>query len=375
MQNSRICAYIDKDAIRHNFNEIRKSLPENVKIMPVIKADGYGHGATLVAKLLCDKCDYFAVAIVEEAIALRKEGIKNPILLLGHTFPEKFEEAILGDITLTIFTIEEAEILSQTAQKLSKFAKIHIPVDTGMSRLGYLPTEEYADIIKEISNLPNIKVEGVFTHFSTADEEDKEFTKLQAQRFKNFRKMLVKRNVEVEIYHSANSGAILQHKDFVFDMVRPGIILYGLYPSEFLSGNTLNLKAAMELCSHVAFVKEIKKGESVSYGRTFTAENVMKIATIPVGYADGYPRMLSGKGRVIINGEYAPIVGRVCMDQFMVDVSHIENVNIGDSVILMGSDNSLSVTADEIASLSGTINYEIVCGVSKRVPRMPLGSD
>lgn len=375
MQNSRICAYIDKDAIRHNFNEIRKSLPENVKIMPVIKADGYGHGATLSAKLLCDKCDYFAVAIVEEAISLRKEGIKNPILLLGHTFPEKFEEAILGDITLTIFTIDEAKILSETAQKLDKTAKIHIPVDTGMSRLGYLPTEEYADIIKEISNLPRIKIEGVFTHFSTADEEDKEFTKIQAQRFTNFRKMLLNRGVNVEIYHSANSGAILQHKDFAFDMVRPGIILYGLYPSEFLSENTLKLKPAMQLCSHVAFVKTIKKGESISYGRTFTAQKDMKIATIPVGYADGYPRVLSGKGRVIINGEYAYIVGRVCMDQFMVDVSHIENVSIGDSVVLMGGDNSLSVTADEIAALSHTINYEIVCGVSKRVPRVPLGSD
>lgn len=375
MQNSRICAYIDKDAIKHNFNEIRKSIPENVKIMSVIKADGYGHGATLAAKLLCDKCDYFAVAIVEEAISLRKEGIKNPILLLGHTFPEKFEEAILGDVTLTIFTIDEAKLLSETAQRLHKTAKIHIPVDTGMSRIGYLPTEEYADTIKEISNLPRIKVEGVFTHFSTADEEDKTFTKIQAERFMTFKQMLEKRNVEVEIYHSANSGAILQHKNFAFNMVRAGIILYGLYPSEFLSKNSLDLKSAMQLHSHVAFVKGIKKGESVSYGRTFTAENDMKIATIPVGYADGYPRMLSGKGRVIIKGKYAPIVGRVCMDQFMVDVSHIENIKIGDSVILMGSDSGLCVTADEIASLSQTINYEIVCGVSKRVPRMPLGSD
>lgn len=375
MQNSRICAYINEDAIKHNFNEIRKSIPENVKIMSVIKADGYGHGATLAAKLLCDKCDYFAVAIVEEAISLRKEGIKNPILLLGHTFPEKFEEAILGDVTLTIFTIDEAKLLSETAQRLHKTAKIHIPVDTGMSRIGYLPTEEYADTIKEISNLPRIKVEGVFTHFSTADEEDKTFTKIQAERFMTFKQMLEKRNVEVEIYHSANSGAILQHKNFAFNMVRAGIILYGLYPSEFLSKNSLDLKSAMQLHSHVAFVKGIKKGESVSYGRTFIAENDMKIATIPVGYADGYPRMLSGKGRVIIKGKYAPIVGRVCMDQFMVDVSHIENIKIGDSVILMGSDSGLCVTADEIASLSQTINYEIVCGVSKRVPRMPLGSD
>ena len=375
MQNSRICAYIDKDAIRHNFNEIRKSIPENVKIMPVIKADGYGHGATLIARLLCNKCDYFAVAILEEAVTLRKAGIKNPILLLGHTFPEKFEEAIIEDVTLTIFTIEEAQVLSKIAQKLGKTAKIHIPVDTGMSRLGYLPNEEYVDIIEAISNLPYIKIEGVFTHFSTADEEDKEFTKLQAQRFTAFKKMLKERGVEVEIYHSANSGAILQHKDFAFDMVRPGIILYGLSPSGYLKESVLDLRPVMQLHSHVALVKEIEKGESVGYGRTFTAEKDMKIATIPVGYADGYPRALSGKGRVIINGAYADIVGRVCMDQFMVDVTHIEKVSIGDSVILIGSDNSLSVTADEIADLSDTINYEIVCGVSKRVPRVPLGSD
>lgn len=374
MQNSRICAYINENAIKHNFNEIRKSIGDNVKIMPVIKADGYGHGATRTAKLLCDKCDYFAVAIVEEAISLRNEGINNPILLLGHTFPEKFEEAITGDVTLAIFDIEEAQILSKTAQKLGKVAKIHIPVDTGMSRLGYLPTQEYADIIKKISLLPKINVEGVFTHFSTADEEDKTFTKTQAQRFMEFRKMLEDRGVDVEIYHSANSGAILQHKEFAFDMVRPGIILYGLYPAQFL-GEKLDLKPAMELRSHVAFVKNIKKGESVSYGRTFTAQNDMKIATIPIGYADGYPRLLSGKGRVIINGEYAPIVGRVCMDQFMVDVTHVEKVTIGDNVILLGSENGKSVTADEIAAFAQTINYEIVCGFSKRVPRVSLGCD
>ncbi len=373
--NMRICAYIDKDAVIHNFNSIKKNLSENVKIMPVIKADGYGHGASLFAKLLCDKCDYFAVAVIEEALSLRRDGIKNPILILGRIFPDDIETAISENITITAFTFEEAQWVSETAEKAGKRAKIHIPIDTGMSRIGFVPSEEYADAVKEISLLPNIELEGVFTHFSTADEEDKSFTKKQAERFMEFRKMLEERGVDIKIYHSANSGTILQHENFHFDMVRPGIILYGLTPSGYLKDKTLDLKPVMELTSHVAFVKEVKKGESVSYGRTFTADKDMKIATIPVGYADGYPRLLSGKGRVIINGSYAPIVGRICMDQFMVDVTHIENVKLGDKVILMGSENGTSVTADEIAQFAQTINYEIVCGVSKRVPRIALGSD
>lgn len=373
--NMRICAYIDKDAIIHNFNSIREKLPEKVKIMPVIKADGYGHGATVFAKLLCDKCDYFAVATIDEALALRKAKIQNPILILGRIFPDDIALAISEDVTVTAFTFEEAKWISETAEKTGKTAKIHIPVDTGMSRIGFIPTAEYADVVKEISLLPNIKLEGVFTHFATADEEDKFFTKKQAERFLSFKEMLEDRGVDIKIYHSANSGTILQHEEYYFDMVRPGIILYGLSPSGYLKDNSLDLKPVMELHSHVAFVKDVEKGETVSYGRTFTAENDMKIATIPVGYADGYPRLLSGKGRVIINGEYAPIVGRICMDQFMVDVTHIENVNLGDKVILMGEENGKSITADEIADFAQTINYEIVCGVSKRVPRIALGSD
>lgn len=373
--NMRICAYINKDAIIHNFNCIRKKIPENVRVMPVIKADGYGHGASLFAKLLEGKCDYFAVAAIEEALALREDGITKPILILGRIFPDDVETAIRNDITITAFAFEEAQWVSEIAKKIGKIAKIHIPIDTGMSRIGFVPCEEYADVVKEISGLPSINLEGVFTHFATSDEEDKSFTKKQAQRFLAFKEMLEKRSVNIEIYHSANSGAVLQHKDFYFDMVRPGIILYGLTPSGYLAESSAELKPVMELHSHVAFVKNVKKGETVSYGRTFSAEKDMKIATIPVGYADGYPRLLSGKGRVIINGSYAPIVGRICMDQFMVDVTDIENVNLGDKVILMGEENGISITAEEIADFAQTINYEIVCGVSKRVPRIALGSD
>ena len=369
MQYQRVCAYISKEAIKHNFDNIRKLLPDDVKIMPVIKADGYGHGAAVFAELLENKADYFAVAIVEEALALRKQGVKKPIMLLGYTSPVYFAEALENDITVTILTLEDALIMSERAVEMGKTAKIHIPVDTGMDRIGVTPDDMGADLVSKIASLKNICVEGVFTHFATSDEKDKEFTKLQAERFSHFKSLLEERNINIELYHCANSGAIMQHRKFSFDMMRAGIILYGLYPSEEVDKSVLDLVPVMELKSHVAFVKTIKKGDSVSYGRTFIADKEMKIATIPVGYADGYPRLLSNKGRVIINGSYAPIVGRICMDQFMVDVSHIEDVKTGDEAVLIGKQKGLFVTADEIARLTETINYEVTCNISKRVPR------
>ncbi len=369
MQYSRVTALISKEAIRHNFENIKKLVPDGVKIMPVIKADGYGHGADVFADILEDVSDYFAVAIIEEAVELRKHGVKIPIMLLGYTNPIYFETAIENDITVTILTFEDAQKMSNVAKKMGKTARIHIPVDTGMSRIGFTPDEKGADEVSKISSLDNILLEGVFTHFATSDEADREFTILQAKRFGEFKELLSLRGVKPLIFHCANSGAIMQHNDFSFDMVRAGIILYGLYPSDEVDKSFLDLIPVMELRSHIAFVKKIKKGDTVSYGRTFTAEKDMKIATVPVGYADGYPRLLSNKGRVIINGNYAPITGRVCMDQFMVDVSHIENVKAGDDVILIGQQNGLCVSADEIAKLTGTINYEVACNISKRVPR------
>jgi len=369
MQYLRVSALISKEAIRHNFENIKKLVPDGVKVMPVIKADGYGHGAVTFAEVLESSADYFAVAIIEEALELRKHGVKIPIMLLGYTDPVYFKTALENDITVTILTYEDALKMSETAKTMGKTAKIHIPVDTGMSRIGVSPDAIGADKVKEIASLDYITVEGIFTHFATSDEGNKEFTKLQAQRFSQFKTLLIERGVGIEIYHCANSGAIMQHNEFSFDMMRAGIILYGLYPSEEVDKSVLDLVPVMELHSRIAYIKTIKKGDTVSYGRTFTADKDMKIATIPVGYADGYPRLLSNKGRVIINGKYAPIVGRVCMDQFMVDVSHIENVNVGDRVILMGRDGDLFVSADEIAKLTGTINYEVVCNISKRVPR------
>jgi len=369
MQYTRVSALISKEAIRHNFENIKRLVPDGVRIMPVIKADGYGHGAVAFADILEKPSDYFAVAIIEEALELRKHGVKIPIMLLGYTDPVYFETAINNDITVTILTYSDALKMSETARKLGKIAKIHIPVDTGMSRIGFTPDEKGAEEVKRIASLDNIFLEGVFTHFATSDEADKEFTKLQAKRFGEFKEHLFACGVKPEIFHCANSGAIMQHNEYSFDMMRAGIILYGLYPSDEVDKSVLDLIPVMELRSHVAFVKTIKKDDTVSYGRTFTADKDMKIATIPVGYADGYPRLLSNKGRVIINGNYAPIVGRVCMDQFMVDVSHIEDVKTGDEVILIGQQDGLCVSADEIAKLTGTINYEVTCNISKRVPR------
>lgn len=369
MEFMRVCAKIDKNAIKHNIKQIRDITPEGVKLMPVIKADGYGHGALTMALETLPYADYFAVAIIEEALELRKNGISTPILLLGHTWQEYYEDAIKNDITLTVLRKEDAEEISKIAVSLGKKAKIHIAIDTGMSRIGFFPNEESADTIFNISKLDNIFLEGIFTHFSTADEADTAFTKEQLSRFMMFKKLLEERGVDISIYHTSNSAAIMQHGDCTFDMVRPGIILYGLYPSDEVEKATLDLTPVMELHSHISYIKTVKKGDSISYGRTFTAQHDMKIATIPVGYADGYPRLLSNKGRVIINGCYAPITGRICMDQFMVDVSHIENVKVGDKVILMGRDGELFISADEIAGYAQTINYEIVCGIGKRVPR------
>lgn len=369
MEFMRVCAKISKEAIRHNIKEIRSIVPENVKLMPVIKADGYGHGALTMALETRDYADYFAVAIIEEALELRRNGITTPILLLGYTWPQYYGVAIEKDVTLTVLTPEDAEAISRVAASLQKTAKIHIPIDTGMSRIGLCPDENSAKIIERISKLPNIVLEGVFTHFATADEKDITFTKTQRDKFDSFKKLLSSRGINIEIYHTSNSAAVIGHSDCTYDMVRPGIILYGLYPSDEVNKERIKLIPAMELQSHVAYVKTVKKGDSISYGRTFIADKDMKIATIPVGYADGYPRLLSNKGRVIINGAYAPITGRICMDQFMVDVSHIENVSVGDKVTLMGRQGGLFISADEIASHAGTINYEIVCGIGKRVPR------
>lgn len=366
----RIAAIINGDAYYYNLTQIKEKLPEGTLIMPVIKADAYGHGAAFAAKVAEPFSDYYAVAIIEEAISLRNSGVTKPIMLLGHTSCCDFEKAVKNNITLTVFTYEAAKELSLLCEKMSAVAKIHIALDTGMRRIGFKPDEESILKIRRIAQLPNIFVEGIFSHFASADEKDKEFSYKQTECFDAFIKMLEKENINIPIKHISNSAAIMELPKSIKTMVRPGIILYGLYPSDEVLRKELRLKPVMELISRVAYVKEIEEGDSVSYGCTFTANKKMKIATIPVGYADGYPRLLSNKGRVIINGKYAPIVGRVCMDQFMVDVTEIDDVKELDKVILIGSDGDKTISCDEIASIAQTINYEVVCDISKRVPRI-----
>lgn len=366
----RVSAEIDTSALLHNISQVRKKVGKNVKIMPVIKANAYGHGAAEVAHVLENDADFFAVAVVEEAAELRNIGIKKPIIILSYVSPKLYPEVIENDVTLTIFGTETARILSEEAKRAGKISKIHIAVDTGMNRIGFYCSDEAAENIKEISKMPNLFIEGIFSHFATADEVNKEFSVKQKNKFMGFCNKLENEGIKIPIKHICNSAAVMDFDDCYFDMVRSGIITYGLYPSDEVNKKALDLMPALSLKSHVSFIKTVKKGEGISYGQTYIADRDMPVATIPVGYADGYPRLLSNKGRVLINGRFAPILGRVCMDQMMVDISHIKNVSVEDIVTLIGRDGNEVITCEEIASLAQTINYEVICSIGKRVPRI-----
>lgn len=370
MQNyHRIYAEVSLDAIKNNVLNIKKRAGSDVCIMPVIKADAYGHGANETAKALYDYADYFGVATIEEATELRLSGIDKPILILGTLSARHFEEAVANNITVNVYTERMARELSQTAGSLGREAYVHMSVDTGMNRIGMRYDDEGIEIAKKIVSYPNLKVCGVFSHFATADEADKTMAHTQLERFEGFCRRLDEEGIHIEHRHICNSAAICDMADKCFTMVRPGIIIYGLYPSGDVSAN-LKLHSALQLKSHVSYIKTVPAGEGISYGHTYVTGSERIIATVPVGYADGYPRALSGRGRVIVGGEYAPIVGRVCMDQFMIDITDIPGVNPEDTVILIGADGDKAITADEIADICGTINYEIVCGIGKRVPRV-----
>lgn len=367
--NLRAAAFIDLDAINQNLLTVKKRLPEKCELFAVVKADGYGHGAKKIAKRVENTVDRFAVATIDEALEIRNVTEK-PVLVLGFLHPDFYESAIINNITLTIFAFEDALNLSEAAKKCGKKATVHIKLDTGMGRIGFLPCDESVEEIKKIKELENIETEGIFTHFATADAADKEYALLQKERFDAFYESLVAEGVEIPIRHIANSAGIMEFEGFPYEAARSGIVTYGLYPSNEVKKENLPLLPAMTLKSFIANIKTVKKGDGISYGKTFVAEKEMKIATIPVGYADGYPRLLSNRGRIIAGGEYAPVVGRICMDQFMVDVTGIENINVCDEVILMGKCGDKEVSCEEIAALADTINYEIVCGISKRVPRI-----
>lgn len=360
-------AAIDLDAAEHNFNVTRAKLPENVKLLCVIKADAYGHGAVPLAKLFEGRADFYGVACIEEAIELKKAGIKTPVLILGAVPKEFYSDIVKYDIRVPIFNLEDAKALSAEAIRQSKTAPFHFCVDTGMSRIGFQVNKESADACLEITKLPNIEAEGLFSHFATADEKDLSKAIAQRDKFKEFIKLLEERGINIPIKHINNSAGIMNFDEY-FDMCRMGIILYGLYPSHEVDENLLKIKPVMEWRAHITHIKELEPGREISYGGTYKTGEARRIATIPVGYADGYPRCLSNKGKVLINGEFAPITGRVCMDQFMVDITGID-AKVGDTVVLVGKSGSKELSMEEVSESAYSFNYELPCRVARRVPR------
>lgn len=372
---SRVCAEIDMDAIAENFRVMHEAIDPETKMVAVIKTDGYGHGAVPIAQMIQPK-DYiwgFATATMTEAMNLRKNQITKPILILGYTFEEDYEELIHYEIRPVVFKLDMAKELSQVAVRLRKTLPIHIGLDTGMSRIGFSDTEESIQTIREIAKLPGIKIEGMFTHFAKADETDKTAAHRQFERYMHFAHRLEEAGVFVPLKHVSNSAALMELPDMNLNLVRAGISIYGIYPSDEVSRDSMKLIPAMSLRSHIVYVKEIAAGTQISYGGTFTAEHKMRIATVPVGYGDGYPRTLSNKASVLIHGKRARILGRICMDQFMADVTDIPDVSRGDEVTLLGRDQEEEITVEELSDLCGRFPYEFVCCVSKRVPRVYLG--
>lgn len=369
----RVWAEVDLDAIWENMVHMKENIAENTKILAVIKTDGYGHGGVPIAKML-EQLDFmfgYAAATYEEAHVLREAGVKKPILILGYTFPYCYEELIREEIRPAVYRRDTVEELATAAAKVGKKAKVHIKVDTGMGRIGITPDEEGLEFVRFLIEHPELEVEGIFTHFAKSDETDKTSANHQLELFQDFiKKIQTELGITIPVKHCSNSAAILEMPQANMDMVRAGITTYGLYPSEEVSKDIVPLRAAMSLYSHIVYCKTIHSGQSVSYGGLFTAQKDTRVATIPVGYGDGYPRSLSGRGYVLIHGKKAPILGRVCMDQFMVDISEIPEAMDGDKVTLLGMDGTERITAEELGELSGRFNYEFVCDLGKRIPRV-----
>lgn len=366
----RIEADIDLDAIRKNIITMKQCIPNGKKMLAVIKANAYGHGAIEIADTLNDLTDYYGVACIDEAIELRKAGIDKPILILGETDESLFEEVVKYDVTQTVFTLRQAEALSVAAGKIGKKGKLHIKIDTGMNRIGFACKEESISDIIAISKLPCLDMEGIFTHYCKADESDKSVADRQLEDYMEMIKQLEKAGITFSLRHISNSAGIMEMPNDACDMVRSGIATYGLYPSEEMNKEACTLYPAMELRSHVTYIKTVKAGETIGYGGTYQLPEDKRIATVGVGYADGYPRALSNQGRMLVRGQYAPIVGRVCMDQTMIDISHIPDVEEGDEVVLVGNQGANRISAEELAGMSASFNYEFVCSVNRRVPRI-----
>lgn len=369
---SRIQADIDLDAFIFNLNSIKNNIKEETQIITVLKADGYGHGALPLAKEAEKEPRVWgiAVATVEEAMELRRGGIKKPLLILGYTYEEDYDLIAEEELRPTVFKLSMAKKLSQAALRKGKTVKAHIKIDTGMSRIGYRDLEKAVPEILEISRLPGLEIEGLFTHFARADEKEKTPAYLQLEKYQAFQKALKEAGLKIPLCHCSNSAGIIRMPEANMDAVRAGIILYGLYPSEDVEKEPVPLKPLMTLKSHIAYIKTLEPGVQISYGGTYTTKKETRVATIPVGYADGYARGLSNKGWVLIRGKKAPVLGRICMDQFMVDVTEIPEARELDEVILLGKSGDQQITMEELGELSGRFNYEFACCISKRVPRI-----
>lgn len=371
----RAWAEVDLDAVLFNVEAIKKTIHGSAKIIAVIKTDGYGHGAAPIARLLehDERIWGYAVATAEEAVALRREGMRKNIMILGYTFPYSYEGLIREGIHQTVFLYDTAKMLSEKAQELGKVCSIHIKVDTGMARIGVSPDEEGIAFIREAAKLPALKIEGIFTHFATADEADMTKARRQLQQFRDFVKKAERQTgVHIPLRHCANSAGIVQLPEAHMDAVRAGIILYGLYPSkEVKASGRIQLKPALSLKSRIIYLKTVPANQEISYGGTFTTNRNTRVATICIGYGDGYPRSLSNIGHVLVNGQHAKILGRVCMDQLMADVTDVTGgLCVGDAVTLIGADGDSRITMDELGELSGRFNYELACDLGKRVPRV-----
>ena len=367
---SRVWAPIDLDAMEFNMQSMRDRIPAGTRMAGVIKTDAYGHGAVPAAGIIDRFVSFFCVASGEEALNLRLHGITKPILILGPYPGKDYGPLVEADIRPAVFTMEQALDVSRAAKQLEKTAPVHIAIDTGMHRIGMEPTEESADLVKEMAALPGIRIEGLFTHLYRADEKDLTIAREQVKKYRDFVKYLADRGIFPEVRHVSNSAGIMELLGTDYDMVRCGITLYGIYPSDEVDREKLDIRPVMSLKATVTYVKEIGPGDEVSYGGTFRAERPMRVATVPVGYGDGYPRLLSSRGYVLIAGKKAPILGRVCMDQFMVDVTDIPEAETGSVATLLGKDGDAEITADELGSLSGRFPYEFVCCIGKRVPRV-----
>lgn len=369
----RVCATVDLDAIHNNMEQMHRNLSPGTKMMGVIKTDAYGHGAVQIGREL-ESLDYvsgYAVATAEEAMILRHAGLRKPILILGYTFPYCYEDLIRYEIRPAVFREDSIEQLAACARRTGKTASVHIKVETGMNRLGISPDEKGLRFVEKVLHTEGIVLEGIFTHFARADEKDKTSARQQLALMQEFVKRVESGlHCHIPVKHCSNSAGIVELPEANMDVVRAGITIYGLWPSAEVSRDIISLQPALSLSSHIVYIKEVEEGTPVSYGGTYVTSDKMRIATIPVGYGDGYPRGLSGKGHVLIRGKKAPVLGRVCMDQFMVSLEGIPDATEGDEVILIGTDGKERITMEELGELSGRFNYELACNLGRRIPRV-----